>query len=194
MNLHIVDGHSEVLEYWKDLKTPINVIHFDAHSDLNDGVFEKYLNEFSSVEISKFLVVAKHLNLISDIFWFDLRIDSVRVFKNLGTQVTDQNIYWKHKPKTEFISIEDSTQEIKDYILDIDLDVFSSLDEEGGAGEELIAKRIQKFEEIIKKLPKPKLITIARSQNPTRFVPENIVDIIQNKVVNIFSQPNLWYH
>lgn len=188
-NLYIVDGHNEVLESWRrEIKPSVDLVHFDAHSDLNDGVPIEFSNNFSKVEISKFICVAKHLGLIKNIYWFDLRTESIRAFENLKTVVTDGTIRWKTSPKTIFLNQLQFLERLNgEYILDIDLDVFSSIDEEI-ASEELIHHRLALFKSSITKLAHPSLITIARSQTPVQFVPINQLEKIQSAVIKALAE------
>lgn len=88
----------------------------------------------------------------------------------------------------------------RSYILDIDLDAFAkeiyghrdivetikALNP--GIGIEGWRKRMKETKNLLKKIPKPHLITITRSQGEKPYVPSHLVDEIQEKTINFLKR------
>jgi len=201
----VVDPHNEALFAWFRLETlPAVLVHIDKHSDMGDEAkswnpsssWTHYV--FNSTNIANFISPAILYMLVGAVYHFDPRKEFVRSFgrvdnrdliKTPQVKEEDGKIFWAkpYMADSERLSFTDFCCDLGNskypMILDIDLDAFSCTDDrsENDSG---IQERICLSLELITNIPKPSLITIARSQTPQAYCPPERVDLLEGIVIN----------
>jgi len=201
----ITDQHNEVFYHWqKHNLENATLLHIDAHHDLFNiaAPFKEKLNDdyYEEVGIASFICAAVHYGIVSSIYW--LNPFSSKRLQDMGsaepkenrrkieTKVIGGRIDWaSYADKMvmgEGIKITPEDVEFENqFILDIDLDAFSwrrriissrlkVRDTESGYEE-----RIDQTIEVLRKLRRPDIITITRSQGKRICVPPEKVDAVQ---------------
>jgi len=160
--------------------------------------------------MAAFIVSARHYNKVGPIYYINLRREEIMpfgrtrkgLFKDLAQTVEDRGwITWdgSSSPNDSYeeihrnlltINFEELFEDLGGYcgplILDIDLDVFlnnfflNNSDYIQG-----LERRFKRFESLLTELPRPKIITIARS---LMFTPRDKVDFLQDRVLRILEE------
>jgi len=199
MTLLHIDRHDDLAEGCQNFFTPIEEYVKFLHIGnficpaVNYGIIKElfWLNPFNSKrEIkgyeefdSRYIQYLTKENLITRknssgyLKWEDQeRFTNEKL--NFGESITPRELITKFR------------KEIPSWILDIDLDAFASINYSFGRDDSVIIqskweKRVQETIKFLKKMKtKPNLITISRSQGELAYVPEEIVDTIQKRVIN----------
>ena len=224
--LDIVDPNHYVLPLWFNYfeNNPAQLVHVDAHSDMNDVTNVGYLQDKESKSVSlsalkkyaltvlnegNFICPAVFLGLLRQIIHFDPREDMVEVYLEKGRKnlpiisLNDKvgvGLYWDetdgsksslhlhfplHIQRKKEKSIEKINEASSPLLLDIDLDAFECCNSpnESPVSSYVYERRLEKTFHYLREIKKPKLITIARSQKPYRYVPAHRVDAIQKDVL-----------
>ncbi len=105
--------------------------------------------------------------------------------------------YNRERPFYNILSYEQCIDDLLGYLgavaVDCDLDAFE-LQQEGIELKLTSREKINKAECLVRQLPKPKIITIARSQTPELYVPSEIVDCLESEVIAALEQAYLPKH
>lgn len=197
---------------------PAILIHIDDHSDMSAGsrTFENAKNEYpyanittlydyakNCLGIESFISVAMHDGIVGGVYHIAPRHDTIRSYGRVQndefvgapkTVVDDSGrIKWqddKFLPPHKIISEDELVQDISGtthpIILDIDLDAFhlNQVDKQ----DQPYFVQIAKIRRILERLPKPSIITIARSQTPTTYVSPMLVNRIQADCIDLLKK------
>jgi len=199
-------------------KTPAVVIHIDDHSDVSAGsrtfdnakkeypyanivTLEDYARECLGIE--SFISVAMQDRRVGAVYHIAPRHDKIRSYGRVqknefvcapNTTIDNSGkIRWqdgKLLPPYDEIQEDELVQDINGtsypLILDIDLDAFhlNQVDSEN----QPYSTRMEKVRGLLKQLPKPNVITIARSQTPTTYVNPTLVHRIETDCVNMLQE------
>jgi len=189
---------------------PAVLIHIDNHSDMFGGVesleclmksdpnltIEDYSRKLG---ITSFIAPAVRYEILGPIYFFDPRkfpyIKSYgrvinKKFQDISKPVENQGIInWEDEyeyPPYEIIKTRDLFQDLRGYngpiILDIDLDAFECVQDIECTESDRNLRLDQTFC-LLKKLLKPNLITIARSQTPKAYCPPCILDHLETETI-----------
>ncbi len=163
---------------------------------------KKYSKVFLNME--DFICTAVFNKLLSGIYWINPREEFVTTYGKVGSSVDrkvstyDERgiIFWQNEDDTglgfpvyEDLSIKKFYEELetgkrqsvgREIILDIDLDAFEDRHDSIRVGYE---SNLEKTIDLLSKISKPRLISIARSQTPYCFTPPEHVDEIQDAVI-----------
>jgi hypothetical protein len=157
---------------------------------------EKYARE--CLTIANFTSVAVNDGIVSLVYHIDPRHNAVHAYgrvqgKKLRFNPTtyidkEGRIRWDcedSSPIPEEISNEELTEDIvgSQYplILNLDLDAFLCFDDQVDQPASVCANRMRIVMEILRGLPRPNVITIARSQTPSLWCPSERVDNIEKE-------------
>ncbi|MBS3079471.1 UPF0489 family protein [Candidatus Pacearchaeota archaeon] len=211
----IVDPHNEVFSYWynlvnssSEISIPAALLHIDKHDDLwerknviNGEDIDSYAR---NLDISSFIAPAFHYKIIDKFFWFNPRKFFPRTIVDCKTHEHENQIFWNdassfHIPRTRLSFTFLMTYRLNHHkgslIVDIDLDAF--LDKHDAhylkyrtnrnACFRKVEKRIKGARRLLRRIKKPDLITIARSQNPNFFTPPEYVEYIEGRVLEVLG-------
>lgn len=214
----VVDPHNEVLPFWYSLnKTPAVVIHIDDHSDMSAGsrTFDNAKSEYPFADIvtvedyareclgiESFVSVAMHDGRIGAVYHIAPRHDKIRAYGRIQedrfvdapkTTVESGKVKWhdgKSLPSYDELKEDELVREINGtshpIILDIDLDAFH-LNQVDSANQPY-STRMEKVIKLLEQLPKPNIITIARSQTPITYVNPTLVHRLEKDCVNMLQE------
>lgn len=118
-------------------------------------------------------------------------VNQIMTIKEKGGLKWDpQGHEWQNRPIHEEISINDLVEDLKKLshplILNTDFDAFQNVHRD--SFDTPYMPRIQFLENILIQLPTPQKITNARSQNPNKYVHEDLVDNIQRDYENMLKE------
>jgi len=153
------------------------------------------------ISVSDFISVAIHYGLVGVVYYFDPREDNIKAYGRVmngelvnrpKTKENDSGmIKWNPEttsPIPQSISIIQSIEDLSKckypIILDIDLDAYLCTKDLNGQDPSVAKIRFQNVEDVISKLPKPTIITLARSQSPTLWCPMDKVDHFERKTID----------
>ncbi|MBI3051362.1 UPF0489 family protein [Candidatus Woesearchaeota archaeon] len=209
----VVDPHNEVLPYWFRFEgKPAVVVHIDRHNDMIATAMPKLPNDdmalySRTVGISTFIAAARYYGGVSATYHLEAhsaRIDAygrllngrpeglprTGLFKGRIFWIKDSLPFMTTEPKT--ITTDDFFRDFSSYagglIADIDLDGFACLSRSfyskplAGHLEDAM-QRIRWVMNLLERIPRPGLVTIARSQTPYAFTPPELVDEIEARVI-----------
>jgi hypothetical protein len=209
----VVDPHNEVFSFWHHAikgseKGRAVLLHVDKHSDMGSSK-DVFTLEYDDVEdyaknglgIGSFIAPAVCYGLVGSIYWIDpeedIRVNCYGEIKNNG-QVdfpiafpSTKGVVWRSfgelvGESRDEVFINDFIGYNGNLILDIDLDAFecSDVQFDSGKGD----KRIKRLEGLLVGLPRPNLISIARSQTPYCFVPPERVDYLEASTLEMLER------
>ncbi len=217
INTFIVDPHNEVLPFWYYLnKIPSILIHIDDHTDMASGVetfenakkshadimtLEDYAKE--SLDLGDFICAAIYNNQVKVVYHLAPRRHSItaygqikrdRIIGALKTTVNNSGIIeWEnnelfpdYKKISEKELIRDFESITRPIILDIDLDAFHSYWKD--SLNESYLPRIEKIRKVLNQLPKPSLITIAKSQTPNVCATPHFVKQMEEDCISMLKK------
>jgi hypothetical protein len=203
------------LWYEKKNGKPFVLIHVDSHHDMfcesNSFYYQRFsfktkpLEEYSKkVSCGGFISGAIYDKIIGPVIHIAPKYRGIRAFSSsenedfLSAPEIDKNRFglkWKYLQKdnpiipiSKTVSEEDLFYLLKDKdistILDIDLDAFHLYREDDINFD--FSKRISYTEDILREIPKPEAITIARSQTPV-FIDPKIVDKVEDSCLDMLK-------
>jgi len=199
-------------------KSPAVVIHVDDHSDMSAGsrTFDNAKREYlyanivsledyarECLGIESFISVAMHDWRIGAVYHIAPRHDKIRAYGRIQEDefvdapkiVVDgsRKIKWqdgKSLPSYDEIQEDTLVQDIsgtsRPIILDIDLDAFHL--NQVDSTNQPYSTRMEKVRRLLKQLPKPNVITIARSQTPTTYVNPILLPKIETDCINMLQE------
>ena len=202
----ITENHNEVFYFWKNLGlSGATLFHIDAHSDLDDVVrtIEEVGEDgyYKFLEINNFICAAVHYGIVhSQGYWLNPQEDRYNLrgleldaeIKKFGPF---DRIRWNKSSQTTKSPeevIAEQEKEKRPLLLDIDIDAFScngkdpyGLKQYQSYGYE---ERIAHTFDLLRKLRRPALVTITRSQahlgkGGETYVDPKLVDEVQDKVI-----------
>lgn len=164
---------------------------------------EKYAKHCLSVE--NFIAVAIHDGLVGVVYHFDLREDIVHAYGRIrdGKLLNQPRVKIDNKGRMKWdskgvsltpedIMINQFFQDLKDgnypTILDIDLDAYLCTKDPVGQDPSVYQARFKKVQDLLSRLPKPKLITLARSQTTTLWCPPDKVNQFERETIDYLNQ------
>ena len=208
----LVDDHHEAFYWWWDSKLKgATLFHVDGHDDMSEAVVDykiKSAEDYAQLNIANFICPAVNHGIISSIYWFNPH--SEKRLQYLGKPITsfserdgileeqdyahygwgffEEKRIWQRNGE---LMAADKINVPSDLplILDIDLDAFcchrnSSIGRsekyEGVFGFE---NRVDQTIEVLTRLPRPNLITIAHSQGDETnrcYVPPSMVNDVSS--------------
>jgi hypothetical protein len=159
-------------------------------------------NVFTNLNIGNFINPAVYLGIVNNVYWINPHLSQGEQFRKMGEDIQTvfyvDGIFWAPRRNKEIKSGNASSPLIvpanRDMILDIDLDGFCTDKHVHLApkGQEHV-DRINGYESrvdgtigYLRQLPRPKLITLTRSQgkrDSDLFVPPSKVDEVQKYVI-----------
>ncbi len=210
----VFDPHNEALLFWHQYaKRPSVLLHIDDHPDRAITDSFSYVKETTKIETfleyamryvhrGSFIMPAFHEGIINVMYSFSPyrpnqgdsngRILNGEVVPAMTKVIERGNIVFE--PDSPFFTkltlndiIKDfSSIKYLDYILDIDLDAFMGIHDSRRERKRYV-KRIEQISYLLHRIPRPQLITIARSQNPDSFVPREFVDTLEAAVLDMVN-------
>ena len=205
----ITEEHNEVFYHWQKAGfKDTTLLHIDAHHDLFNAAapFKEKLddNYYKDLGIASFICAAVHYGIVSSVYWLNPHESKTRLQdmgstksedrRRIETEVIGHRIDWVSyynkmlMGEGKIITPEDIEFE-KNFILDIDLDAFclqrniiyfayKHPDEINN-----YEKRIDETIEALRRLRRPDIITITRSQGKHTCVPPDKVDDVQDYLI-----------
>lgn len=185
----VVDGHRDVFGLWylSGIKRA-TLLHVDEHSDSSPYVPQTRLNELSRPGITK-KDIFQYAQLLTNASFINSAIACGIIDTVLWIQPSTGSVHYNNKKFDIQETMSLVTGRQNPMIIDIDLDAFSYLEPNSSKLRWAFSKKrdnteqkIQLMIATLKKLHRPDIITIARSQTP-RYVPEGEVDGVQQRVI-----------
>ncbi|MBT4166106.1 hypothetical protein HOE04_03650 [archaeon] len=165
------------------------------------------------LDIASFIAPAVYYGLVDKIYWFDPRNINMKVYGRNGKDNmfvdVDSNgeIIWQKWGRNIYAPMDEDVlnhnvlkKDLKNFqgriILDVDLDAFECIDDAeynwkfgnyrllDGKGNE----RLNKTLNLLRRLPRPSLISVARSQTPFAYTPTDRVDGIEKKLMKVLKK------
>jgi len=210
LSLVVTEEHHHVFPFWNSSKIKgATLIHVDSHSDLADDkvpslnvAFEEY---YKNLQVGTFICPAVHYGFIKELFW----INPTNILKETHIQYLEKDrlvteidgfgdIKWKNSPENypgyiktgkigNCITLKELIKKLNNpWILDVDLDAFATISYLLGiynpvSFEAGWKEKVDKTLKLLKKLPRPDLITITRSQGERPFISPDVVDVVQKR-------------
>lgn len=191
------------LDYHRDFGTSHSLEGLERLWNKSPMDYEKYVK---TSNCGTFISIPVYYGLLSSFYWINLRERTARHFGRVNSEqglIRPPEIDGLIQPDVEHfqnpakISYTDLIEDLKSnpypLILDIDLDVFDCLDYKiNGSFIEKRFPRLMRFRRLrtvinlIKKLPKPSVITIARSITPCSFISEESADHLEKRLLKEF--------
>lgn len=194
----ITQEHNENFRYWMQLKDSL-LLHIDAHSDMGspfvNGIETPEIDFYKNLSIADFICPALYYGFVSEIYWLNPHLNEEKRLVRYDCKAKLEGVWisWDRNPMEEPVECIEEIHKLKPMILDVDLDAFccsglvhgvrASYDAIGGWEE-----RVCQAADFIRRLKKPDVITITRSQGTYTYVPKLLVDSVQDYTLGILSQ------
>ncbi|MBI2133998.1 hypothetical protein HYU11_04920 [Candidatus Woesearchaeota archaeon] len=207
-------GINAIIEKLRGRVAGAILIEIDSHTDTCpyappiEKTSAKSVEEYASknLRIHDFIPPAFHYGLIGVMYYINPEKDGILAYGRVTSNklrwknntIVEPGIKWSGDLIHEKISYNQCFRDLEGYkgkiVVDIDLDAF----ELAGRCEKpkLTAReKIDKVVKILQSLPRPTIITIARSQTPELYVPSGKVDALEAGVIaaldDIYSTENI---
>ena len=196
----IVDPHNEALLLWASLGIQgATLIHIDDHDDLQHGAAvpldmrESYVKE---VEIAHFICPAVHEGIISEVYHVNPRTRVIEHYSAsaLSTHEFNGQLFWdRQQGDVPFFRRLEQHGRLHllpgtKTIVDIDLDGIHNMHHDDGYDCQFYLDNITYTAALLRSLPRPQGITIARSQTPETYVHPALVDRLQQGTVSMLRE------